>query len=151
SDAFAAAAHVTEIELVNNRVVVNSMETRVLIADWDADAGQMTVRMGTQGGWVLRTLLANAILNLPEEKIRVITPDVGCAFGMKLFFHSECAVAVWASRKLGRPIKWSGERSDAFLSDTQGRDHVTRAAVAFDATHKLTALKVETTANLGAY
>ncbi len=150
-DAFAKAAHVTEIELVNNRVVVNSMEPRGLIADWDAEAGKMTVRMGTQGGWVLRSLLANAILHIPEEKIRVITPDVGGAFGMKLFFYSECAVAVWASRKLGRPIKWIGERSDAFLSDTQGRDHVTRAAIALDTDHKVIALKVETNANIGAY
>ena len=151
ASAFETAAHITEIELINNRVVVNSMEPRGLIADWDAEEGKMTLRMGTQGGWVLRALLANSILHLPEEKIRIITPDVGGAFGMKLFFYSECAAAVWASRKLGRPIKWIGERSDAFLSDTQGRDHVTRAAIAFDANHKAVGLKVETSANLGAY
>lgn len=150
-DVFAKANHVTEIELINNRVVVNSMEPRGLIADWDGDAAKMTVRMGTQGGWVLRSLLANAILHVPEEDIRVITPDVGGAFGMKLFFYSECAVTVWAARKLGRPIKWIGERSDAFLSDTQGRDHVTRAKLAFDADHKITGMMVETNANLGAY
>ncbi|MBO0332320.1 xanthine dehydrogenase family protein molybdopterin-binding subunit [Sneathiella sp. CAU 1612] len=150
-DVFSNASHVTEIELINNRVVVNSMEPRGLIADWDGDAAKMTVRMGTQGGWVLRSLLANAILHVPEEDIRVITPDVGGAFGMKLFFYSECAVTVWASRKLGRPVKWIGERSDAFLSDTQGRDHVTRAKLAFDANHKITGMKVETNANLGAY
>ena len=148
---FSNAAHVTEIELVNNRVVVNSMEPRGLIADWDGDDAKMTVHMGTQGGWVLRSLLANSVLHVPEEDIRVITPDVGGAFGMKLFFYSECAVTVWASRKLGRPIKWIGERSDAFLSDTQGRDHVTRAKLAFDADHKITGMMVETNANLGAY
>lgn len=151
ANAFSKATHVTEIELVNNRVVVNSMEPRGLIADWDRNEGKMTIRMGTQGGWVLRSLLANAILHIPEENVRVITPDVGGAFGMKLFFYSECAVTVWASRKLGRPIKWIGERSDAFLSDTQGRDHVTRAKLAFDANHKITGMKVETNANLGAY
>ncbi|MZR29338.1 xanthine dehydrogenase family protein molybdopterin-binding subunit [Sneathiella litorea] len=150
-DVFSNASHVTEVELINNRVVVNSMEPRGLIADWDGDAAKMTVRMGTQGGWVLRSLLANAILHVPEEDIRVITPDVGGAFGMKLFFYSECAVTVWASRKLGRPIKWIGERSDAFLSDTQGRDHVTRAKLAFDADNMITGMKVETNANLGAY
>lgn len=150
-DVFAKADHVTEIELINNRVVVNSMEPRGLIADWNGTAGKMTVHMGTQGGWVLRSLLANSILHLPEEDIRVLTPDVGGAFGMKLFFYSECAVTVWASRKLGRPIKWIGERSDAFLSDTQGRDHVTRAKLAFDADHKITGMMVETNANLGAY
>ena len=148
---FADAAHVSEIDLVNNRVVVNSMEPRGLIADWDADAGKMVVRMGTQGGWTMRSLLANTILHIPEEQVQVITPDVGGAFGMKLFFYSECASTVWASRKLGRPIKWIGERSDAFLSDTQGRDHVTHAALAFDANHKILGMKVQTNANLGAY
>ncbi|MCF8466447.1 MAG: xanthine dehydrogenase family protein molybdopterin-binding subunit [Sneathiella sp.] len=150
-DVFSKAAHVVDLELINNRVVVNSMEPRGLIAEWDGDTGKMTVRMGTQGGWVLRSLLANAILHIPEEQVRVITPDVGGAFGMKLFFYSECAVTVWASRKLGRPIKWMGERSDAFLSDTQGRDHVTVAKLAFDAGHKIIGMKVETNANLGAY
>ncbi|GLQ05472.1 xanthine dehydrogenase family protein molybdopterin-binding subunit [Sneathiella chinensis] len=149
--AFDRAAHVTSLELVNNRVVVNSMEPRGIIADWDASDDKMTIHMGTQGGWVLRSLLANHILHLPEDKIRVITPDVGGAFGMKLFFYSECAVAVWASRKLSRPIKWIGERSDAFLSDTQGRDHVTKAELAFDETHKIIGMRVRTHANLGAY
>ncbi len=151
NDVMANAAHVTEIDLINNRVVVNSMEPRGLIADWDTTEEKMTVRMGTQGGWVLRSLLANSILHVPEEKVRVITPDVGGAFGMKLFFYSECAATVWASRKLGRPIKWMGERSDAFLSDTQGRDHVTHAKLAFDADQKITGMMVETNANLGAY
>ena len=151
ANAFANAAHVTEVEIVNNRVVVNSMEPRGLIADWDTDEEKMTIRMGTQGGWVLRSLLANAILHIPEDQVRVITPDVGGAFGMKLFFYSECAATVWASRKLGRAIKWIGERSDAFLSDTQGRDHVTRAKLAFDANHKITGMHVQTNANLGAY
>lgn len=149
--AFDSAAHVISLDLVNNRVVVNSMEPRGLIASWDGAEEKMTVRMGTQGGWVLRGLLANSILHIPEEKLRVITPDVGGAFGMKLFFYSECAVTVWASRKVGRPIKWVGERSDAFLSDTQGRDHVTHAALAFDADYKILGMKVETHANLGAY
>ena len=148
---FNGAAHVTSLDLVNNRVVVNSMEPRGLIADWDADNEKMVIRMGTQGGWVLRGLLAANILHVPEEKIQVITPDVGGAFGMKLFFYSECAVTVWASRKLGRPIKWIGERSDAFLSDTQGRDHTTTAELAFDTDHKILGLRIKTNANLGAY
>ncbi len=148
---FAKASHVTSVDLVNNRVVVNSMEPRGLIADWNADEEKMTVHMGTQGGWVLKGLLANAILHVPEDKVRVITPDVGGAFGMKLFFYSELAATVWASRKLARPIKWIGERSDAFLSDTQGRDHVTKAELAFDADHKILGMRVQTHANLGAY
>ncbi len=148
---FSKAAHVTSLELVNNRIVVNSMEPRGVIADWDSNEEKMTVRMGTQGGWVTRSLLANAVLHIPEEKVRIITPDVGGAFGMKLFFYSECVVTVWASRKLSRPIKWIGERSDAFLSDTQGRDHMTTAALAFDENHKILGMKVNTNANLGAY
>ncbi|MCG8490177.1 MAG: molybdopterin-dependent oxidoreductase, partial [Sneathiellales bacterium] len=124
---------------------------RGLIADWDATEEKMTIHMGTQGGWVLKSLLANAILHIPEEKVRVITPDVGGAFGMKLFFYSELASTVWASRKLGRPVKWIGERSDAFLSDTQGRDHVTKAELAFDENHKILGMRVQTHANLGAY
>jgi len=137
--------------LINNRIVVNSMEPRGVIADWDNDAEKMTVRMGTQGGWVTKSLLANAVLHIPEDQIRVITPDVGGAFGMKLFFYSECVATVWASRKLARPIKWMGERSDAFLSDTHGRDHATTASLAFDANHKILGMRVHTNANLGAY
>lgn len=148
---FDGAAHVTSVDLINNRIVVNSMEPRGLIADWNASEEKMTIHMGTQGGWVLKSLLANAILHIPEEKVRVITPDVGGAFGMKLFFYSELASTVWASRKLGRPIKWIGERSDAFLSDTQGRDHVTKAELAFDTNHKILGMRVKTHANLGAY
>lgn len=147
----ASAAHVVKLDLINSRVVVNSMEPRGVIADWDSETERMTVRMGTQGGWVLKSLLANAILHIPEDQVRVITPDVGGAFGMKLFFYSEVASAVWASRKLGRPIKWMGERSDAFLSDTQGRDHFTHAELAFDENHKTLGMKVVSNANLGAY
>ncbi|MBL4667152.1 MAG: xanthine dehydrogenase family protein molybdopterin-binding subunit, partial [Sneathiella sp.] len=148
---FENAAHVTTVDLINNRVVVNSLEPRGVIADWDSDAEKMTVRMGTQGGWVTKSLLAKAVLHIPEDQIRVITPDVGGAFGMKLFFYSECVATVWASRKLARPIKWMGERSDAFLSDTHGRDHATTASLAFDADHKILGMKVHTNANLGAY
>jgi len=148
---FDNAAHVTTINLVNNRIVVNSIEPRGVIADWDATAEKMTVRMGTQGGWITKSLLAKAVLHIPEEQIRVITPDVGGAFGMKLFFYSECVVTVWASRKIGRPIKWRGERSDAFLSDTHGRDHTTTAALAFDAEHKILGMRIHSNANLGAY
>ncbi|MBL4907645.1 MAG: xanthine dehydrogenase family protein molybdopterin-binding subunit [Sneathiella sp.] len=151
NDIFSAATHVTSVDLINNRVIVNSMEPRGLIADWDNTAEKMTVHMGTQGGWVLKSLLAGKILHIPEDNLRVITPDVGGAFGMKLFFYSECAVTVWASRKIGRPIKWMGERSDAFLSDTQGRDHATTAELAFDADHNILGMRVKTHANLGAY
>jgi len=150
-EAFDKAAHVCSLELINSRVVVNSMEPRGVIADWDTETERMTLYSGTQGGWVLKSLLANAVLHIPEDQMRVVTPDVGGAFGMKLFFYSECATAVWASRKLGKPIKWVGERSDAFLSDTQGRDHYTYAKLAFDENHKITGMKVTSNANLGAY
>jgi len=148
---FAEAAHVVEVDIVNNRVVVNSIEPRGVIADWDADTEKMVVRMGTQGGWTMKSLLANNTLHIPEGQVQVITPDVGGAFGMKLFFFSECASTVWASRKLGQPIKWIGERSDSFVSDTQGRDHTTVASLAFDENHKILGMKVVSNANIGAY
>ncbi len=149
--AFAQAAHLTRIELVNNRVVVNSMEPRGVLADYAAGSDRMTLYTGTQGGWNLKPVLAEHVLKVAPEKVRIITPDVGGGFGMKAFLYPEHAMAAWASRKLRRPVKWTGERSDAFLSDTMGRDHVTQAALAFDADRRIIGMRVETTANLGAY
>ncbi|MEE8123945.1 MAG: xanthine dehydrogenase family protein molybdopterin-binding subunit [Alphaproteobacteria bacterium] len=149
--AFARAAHLARIELVNNRVVVNSMEPRGVLADYAAGSDRMTLYTGTQGGWNLKPVLAEHVLKVAPEKVRIITPDVGGGFGMKAFLYPEHAMAAWASRKLRRPVKWTGERSDAFLSDTMGRDHVTQAALAFDADRRIIGMRVETTANLGAY
>jgi carbon-monoxide dehydrogenase large subunit len=149
--AFAGATHVLRLPLVNNRLVVNSMETRGVIAAYDPGEERFTVWSSTQSSHALRNWLAKTILKLPPERIRVITPDVGGGFGMKGFLYPEQVVAVWAARKAGRPVKWIGERADAFQTDTHGRDQVSEVALAMDAEGRFLALKVDTIANLGAY
>jgi carbon-monoxide dehydrogenase large subunit len=149
--ALARAAHVTRVTLVNNRVVVNSMEPRGVLAAYDPGTERFTVWSSTQGSHTLRDWLARSILRVAPERVRVITPDVGGGFGMKFFLYPEHVAATWAARKVGRPVKWVGERSDAFLTDTHGRDHVTEASLALDAEGRFLALKVDTIANFGAY
>ena len=149
--AFAEAAHVTRVELVNNRIVVCPMETRGAIAEYNAASATTTIHTGNQGGWLLRDSLARHTLKVAPEKVRVVCPDVGGAFGVKIFFYPEQALAAWTARLIGRPVKWMGERGESFLSDAMGRDHVTRAELAFDADHRILGMRVETVANLGAY
>ncbi len=150
--AFAKAAHVTTLEIVNNRVVANSMEPRNAIGDWDAAAGRPVLHTGTQGSHFVRDPLAEAVLKIPKEKLRVITPpNVGGGFGMKAFVYPEQALVVWAAGKLKRPVRWQSDRSEAFLSDNQGRDHITRAELALDAKGRFLGLRVSLIANLGAY
>ena len=146
---FISAAHVTELTVVNNRVVVNSMEARAALADY-AD-GRWTLHTNTQGGWVIKSLLGKAVFHVPEEQFRVVTPDVGGGFGMKLFLYAEHALTCYASRKLGRPVKWISERSEAFLSDTQGRDNITDIELALDKEGHFLALRTHNVANMGAY
>ncbi|MCX8100605.1 MAG: xanthine dehydrogenase family protein molybdopterin-binding subunit [Geminicoccaceae bacterium] len=150
AQAFAEAAHKVRLELVNNRLVCNPMEPRAAVAEWNAAEGKLTVHTCTQGGWAFRDVLA-ANLGLPKEKVRVITPDVGGGFGMKAMFYGEYTLCAIVAKKLGRPVKWTSERGEAFLSDSQGRDHVTVAELAFDAEHKILGLKVDVVANMGAY
>ncbi len=150
--AFARAAKVVTLEVVNNRVVANSMEPRNAIGDWDAATGRPVLYTGTQGSHFVRDTLADGVLKLPKEKVRVVTPpNVGGGFGMKAFLYPEQALVVWAAGKLKRPVKWQAERSEGFASDNQGRDHFTRAELALDAGGKFLGLKVSTVANLGAY
>ena len=130
--AFAKAARTVSLELVNNRVVVNSMEPRNAIGDYDPASGRSTLYTATQGPHFVRDPLAEMVLKIPKEKLRLITPNVGGGFGMKAFVYPEQALVVWASRKLGRPVKWQEDRSEGFVSDNQGRDHVTRAELALD-------------------
>ena len=148
--AFAKAARVVRLELVNNRVICNAMEPRACLAEWDAGAERLTLQTGTQGVWMPRNVLAQS-LGLDPEQVRVTTPDVGGGFGMKAFFYPEYSMAGYAARALGQPVKWTGERGESFLSDTMGRDHVTVAQVAFDAEHRIQGLKVDLIANMGAY
>jgi aerobic carbon-monoxide dehydrogenase large subunit len=148
--AFAKAAHITKLRVINNRLVANAIEPRAAIADYDAAAGSITLHTCTQGGWLFTDILAGT-LKIDAAKVRILTPDVGGGFGMKAFFYPEYAMAAWASRLLGRPVKWTGERSETFLADVMGRDHVTEAELALDADHRILGMKVETTANMGAY
>jgi carbon-monoxide dehydrogenase large subunit len=148
---FRSAAHVTRLTVVNNRIVVNSMEARAALAEYDAASEKWTLRTNTQGGWLLKDFLSSAVFKVPAEKFRVITPDVGGGFGMKIFLYAEQVLACYAARKLGRPVKWTSERGEAFLSDTHGRDNITMGEVAVDKDGKLLALRTRNVANMGAY
>ena len=148
---FATAAHVTRLKVVNNRIIVSSMEARAALADYDATSERFTLRTNTQGGWLLKDLISSAVFKLPAERFRVITPDVGGGFGMKIFLYAEHVLTCYAARKLGRPVKWTSERSEAFLSDTQGRDNITVGEIALDKDNKFLALRTRNVANMGAY
>jgi aerobic carbon-monoxide dehydrogenase large subunit len=149
--AFAAAAHVTKLEFVNNRLVPNAMEPRAAIAEYDRGADRYTLYTTTQNPHVIRLLMCLFVLGLPEHKVRVVAPDVGGGFGSKIFHYAEEAVLTWASKKVGKPIKWTADRSEAFLTDAHGRDHVTKAELALDKDGKFLGLRATTVANMGAY
>jgi carbon-monoxide dehydrogenase large subunit len=148
---FAKAAHVTRLTVVNNRIVVNSMEARAALAEYDATTERWTLRTNTQGGWLLKDLISAAVFKVPADRFRIITPDVGGGFGMKIFLYAEQVLTCYAARKLGRPVKWTSERGEAFVSDTHGRDNITLGELALDADHKLLALRTRNVANMGAY
>src|ERR1700732_1480435 len=149
--ALAGARHRVALELVNNRVVVNSMEPRGAIGEYDPGEDSYTLWSSTQGSHFLRNLLADSVFKIPENRIRVVTPDVGGGFGMKLFLYPEHVLVLWAAKKLGRAVKWTPERSDAFMTDTQGRDNLTRLELALDEELRFLALDVAILANMGAY
>ncbi len=149
--AFAAAKHVTKIDLTNNRLVPNPMEPRAAIGEYDSGDGAFTLYTTSQNPHVARLVLSAFIGIAPENKLRVIAPDVGGGFGSKIFIYAEETVCVWAAKKVGRPVKWTSDRTEAFLSDAHGRDHVTHAELATDETGKITALRAKTIANLGGY
>ncbi|PKQ01782.1 MAG: carbon monoxide dehydrogenase, partial [Alphaproteobacteria bacterium HGW-Alphaproteobacteria-12] len=149
--AMKAAHHVTKLKLVNNRIVVNAMEPRAALGNYEADRDHYTLYTGSQGVHSMRNYIAQYSLKIPVEKLRVVTEDVGGGFGMKTFVYPEYPLVLFASKMLGRPVKWTADRSESFLSDTQGRDHVTEAAVALDKDGKILGVQVSTIANLGAY
>jgi len=149
--AFRSALHVTRLDFVNNRLVPNAIEPRAAVAEHDAGTDSLTLWQTTQNPHVARLVLAAFIGLAPEHKLRVIAPDVGGGFGSKIFIYPEEVVALWAARRLGRPVKWVAERSESFLADAHGRDHVTHAEMAFGTGGKILALRVRTIANLGAY
>jgi carbon-monoxide dehydrogenase large subunit len=145
------ARHVTKLEIINNRLVPNAMEPRVAIGEFDPGSGNFTLWNTTQNPHVARLVMSAFVGIAPEHKLRVIAPDVGGGFGSKIFIYPEEVVCLWAARRIGRPVKWTADRSEAFVADAHGRDHVTQAQMAFGEGGKITAIKVKTIANLGAY
>src|SRR5262245_45185810 len=149
--AFANAKHVTSLDIINNRLVPNAIEPRAALAEYDAGMGQLTLCNTTQKPHVSRLVIAAFVGMAPEHKLRVIAPDVGGGFGSKIFIYPEEVVCLWAARKTGRPVKWTADRSESFVTDAHGRDHVTHAELALDANGKFLAMRVKPIANLGAY
>lgn len=149
--AFDKAAHVTKIDIVNNRLVPNAIEPRSAIGQYDAGSENLTLYTTSQNPHVARLVLSAFNNIAPEHKLRVVAPDVGGGFGSKIFIYAEETVCLWAARKVRRPVKWTATRSEAFLTDAHGRDHVTHAELALDANGKFIGLRVNTIANMGAY
>ncbi|ALK10007.1 xanthine dehydrogenase family protein molybdopterin-binding subunit [Blastochloris viridis] len=149
--AFAAAAHVTTLDIVNNRLVPNAMEPRAALAEWDSGNDAFTLWTTSQNPHVARLVLSAFVGIAPEHRLRVIAPDVGGGFGSKIFVYPEETVALWASKRVGRPVKWTCERMEAFQADAHGRDHVTHAELACDERGRILGLRVKTLANVGGY
>ena len=154
-DAVAAAIdsahHVTTLELTNNRLVANPMEPRVALGDYDSSTDDYTLYTTSQNPHVIRLLMGAFVLGIPEHKLRVVAPDVGGGFGTKIFHYIEEAFVTFAAKQIGRPVKWTSSRSEAFITDAHGRDHVTKIELAMDAEGKFVALRTDTMANMGAY
>ncbi len=150
-DAISKASHVATLKLINNRLIPNAMEPRSALAEYEPGTGNYILHSTSQNPHLLRLILCAFVLGLPEHKVRVIAPDVGGGFGSKIYCYAEETVCTWAAKKVGRPIKWTADRSESFLADAHGRDHVTEVKLALDANGKFTALKVDTIANMGAY
>ena len=149
--AFASAAHVTKIDLVNQRLVANAMEPRAAIGVYEIGTDEHTLYTTSQNPHVIRLLMGAFVLSIPEHKLRVVAPDVGGGFGSKIFHYAEEAFVTWAAKEVGRPVKWTAERSESFVTDAHGRDHVTHAELAIDKDGKMLALRCDTFANMGAY
>jgi len=149
--ALASAAHITRIELTNNRLIPNAMEPRAALGIYDQSSQEHTLYTTSQNPHLERLVLSAFVQVAPEHKLRVIAPDVGGGFGSKIFIYAEETAVIWAARRTGLPIKWTADRSESFLADAHGRDHITHAELGLDTEGRFVALKVQTTANLGAY
>ncbi len=148
---FAKADRVVSIDLTNNRIAPNAIEPRAANGHYDAAEDRYTLYTTSQNPHLIRLLLGAFSLKVPEHRLRVVAPDVGGGFGSKIFHYAEELLVLWASKRVGRPVKWTAERSESFLSDAHGRDHVTHAELAIDDDGTFRALRVRTLANLGAY
>jgi len=151
AEAMKGAAHVTRLTFRNNRLIPNAIEPRAANASYDFNADSYTLYVANQNPHVERLLMCAFVLGIPEHKMRVVAPDVGGGFGSKIYLYGEETALVFASKQIKRPIKWTCERSEAFLSDAHGRDHVTTAELALDKDGRFLALRADTTANMGAY
>src|SRR3979411_2022360 len=149
--AFKSAANVISLDITNNRLVPNAMEPRAAIAEYNEPEEHFTLYTTSQNPHVARLVLSAFYNIAPEHKLRVVAPDVGGGVGSTIFLFPESVGGLRAARKVRRPVKWTGDRSEAFLTDAHGRDHITKAEMAFDASNKITGLRVKTYANLGAY
>ena len=148
---FAQAARVVTLDLTNNRLIPNAMEPRAAIGEFDRSTGDYTLYTTSQNPHVIRLLMGAFVLGLPEHKLRVVAPDVGGGFGSKIYHYAEEAIVTWAAGKLGRPVKWTAERGESFMSDAHGRDHVSTARMAVDKDGKFLAAHITTLCNMGAY
>jgi carbon-monoxide dehydrogenase large subunit len=149
--AFAKAAHVTRLDFVNNRLIPNAIEPRAANGSYSRADDSYTLYVASQNPHVERLLMTAFVMGLPEHKVRVVAGDVGGGFGSKIYLYAEDVVVTWASRQLGRPVKWTADRSESYVSDAHGRDHHTVAELALDKDGKFLAMRVKTTANVGAY
>jgi carbon-monoxide dehydrogenase large subunit len=149
--AFGKAHAIVKLDLVNNRLVPNAMEPRAAIGEYDRATGDYTLYTTSQNPHLTRLLLGAFSFGVPEHKLRVVAPDVGGGFGSKIMHYSEELLVLWAARRVGRPVKWTAQRSESFMSDAHGRDHVTHAELALDKDGRFLALRVSTLANMGAY
>ena len=151
NEAMSKASHVTTLEFVNQRLVPNAIEPRSYNSSYDAINDKYTLYTSTQAPHLIRLLMSAFVLGLPEHKVHVIGPDVGGGFGSKCFHYTEEALLTWCTKKIGRPVKWTAERTESFLLDAHGRDHITKAEMGFDNDGKIVALRAKTYVNLGAY
>jgi aerobic carbon-monoxide dehydrogenase large subunit len=149
--AIKGAAHVTTLELVNNRLIANPMEPRVAIGGYERSTDDSTLYTTSQNPHVIRLLMGAFVLGIPEHKLRVVSPDVGGGFGTKIFHYAEEAFCTFAAKACNRPVKWTSSRSEAFMSDAHGRDHVTKIELALDGDNNFVAVRTDTMANMGAY
>ncbi len=149
--AFATAHHISKLELVNNRLIPSPMEPRAALAEYDNGTDSYTLWSTSQNPHMLRWMLCGNVTDIPETKLRVIAPDVGGGFGVKIYCYVEETVCLWAAKRIRRPVRWTADRSEACLADAHARDHLTRVEMAMDEEGRFLGLKVQTTANLGAY
>ena len=149
--AFAGAAHVTKLDLVNNRLIPNAIEPRAANGAYSRSEDSYTLYVSSQNPHVERLLMTAFVLGLPEHKVRVVAPDVGGGFGSKIYLYAEDVVVTWAAKQVNRPVKWTADRSESYVSDAHGRDHVTTAELAMDKDGNFLAMRVKTIANVGAY